>query len=135
MDFKNRDNVRRNSNTTEIGLKWDTGEAEYLSALVAFSKKHTDIKMIMICSNADIIDIIMVVDDTSKDEILSYNEFLFDMCDGYNEIHDFMIVDKSMLEAVSAMYETQRWIGYINREKFLGFILKLRMMIREYAYL
>lgn len=74
MNLKNRDNVRRSSNVTEVRLKWDMGEREHLSALVAFSKQHADIKKIMICSNADVI---IVADDTTKDEVLSYKEFLF----------------------------------------------------------
>lgn len=97
-------------NTLEVVQKWVGKEIKYLSEIVSFSKEHQDIRSALICSNNDINDIIMIVDDATKDVVLDYNEFLFDIRDNYGEVHDFMVVDENMLEAVNAMYESQRWI-------------------------
>ena len=80
----------------------------YLSKIVLFAKEHQDIKAALIYANNDISDIVIVVDDTTKDAVLSYNDFLFDMRDRYSEVHDFMIVDEDMLEAVKVHISDKR---------------------------
>ncbi len=97
-------------NFNETVQKWNGKDNVYLLEIVLFAKEHQDIKAVLIYANNDISDIVIVVDDTTKDAVLSYNDFLFDIRDSYSEVHDFMIVDEDMLEAVNVMYESQRWI-------------------------
>ena len=97
-------------NTLGAVQKWVGKETNYLEEILSFFKEQQDIKAVLICGNNDISDIIIIVDDTTKDVVLDYNDFLFDISDNYDEIHDFMVVDEDMLEAVNAMYESQRWI-------------------------
>lgn len=97
-------------NTLGAVQKWVGKETKYSAEIISFSKKHQDIKEALICTNNDTSDVVIVVDDTTKDVILDYNEFLFDIRDNYDEVHDFMVVDEDMLDAVNAMYESKRWI-------------------------
>ncbi|MBD5548594.1 MAG: hypothetical protein HDQ97_14585 [Lachnospiraceae bacterium] len=110
MKSESNENSNTILNIIESVQKRNGKDDVCLSEIVLFAKEHQDIKAALICANNDISDIVIVVDDTTKDAVLSYNDFLFDIRDSYSEVHDFMIVDEDMLEAVNVMYESQRWI-------------------------
>ena len=62
--------------------------------LIEFAKKHTDVKSVCLCKSIEEkLVVIIIVDDTTKEHILDYNDFMFAMRELYENLSDFMIID------------------------------------------
>lgn len=79
-------------------------EKDWVGKVLAFGREHFDIQQLLICKNSNVKDIVMVVDDTTEERILDYNDFLFEIRKEYDEVHDFMVIDENMLDALASMY-------------------------------
>lgn len=89
---------------SNIVARWGVQESEWISDIIEFSKGKEDIEEFFVGENDLVKDVILIVDDTTEEHILDYNEFLFNIRDKYDEIHDFMVIDECMKSAINAMY-------------------------------
>ena len=80
-------------------------QEKYIEILLTNIKELNDISEVYICKNSNLSNIVLVVEDTTKEHILDYYEFLFELRDKYEGIHDFMIIDKEYRNLASSMYE------------------------------
>ena len=83
---------------------WAKEATGWIKEILDFCRNHTDIEEFVIGKNQDRQDIIIVVDDSTTDEVLDYNDFLFEIRGNNKEIHDFMVIDSCMKSAIDAMY-------------------------------
>jgi len=89
----------------KIVQKWALDSTEWVNKLLNFCEEKEDIYQLLLGENNSEKEVIVVVDDTTKEWVLDYNEFLFDIRDEYEEIEDFMVIDRIMLPAVDSMYK------------------------------
>ena len=61
-------------------------------------------KLTSFCENNNVTEVVVVVDDSTQEHVLDYNEFLFEIRSKYDEIHDFMVIDEVLKAALPAMY-------------------------------
>lgn len=87
-----------------VVAKWNNCEDDWVGDLVSWAKTIEDAKELLICENGNVMEIVVVVDDSTKDHVLDYNEFLFEIRGKYDEIHDFMVLDDELRAALPAMY-------------------------------
>lgn len=91
-------------NVAAVVAKWNKVESEWVGTLLTWVKSLEDARELLICENNSVTEIVVIVDDSTKDHVLDYNEFLFDIREKYTEVHDFMIIDDELKAALPAMY-------------------------------
>lgn len=77
---------------------------EWVSDLLAWINELSDASELLVCENNNATEVVVVVDDSTQDHVLDYNEFLFEIRSKYDEIHDFMVIDEELKAALPAMY-------------------------------
>lgn len=90
--------------------KWSKEQLSYYEEVIDFCRVNEDISEFLIGSNDNINDIVLIVDDSTKENVLDYNDFLFKIRRDKSEINDFLVVDSFMLNAVCAMYKNLKSI-------------------------
>lgn len=84
--------------------KWACEQVEYYKEVIKFCREHHDISEALLGDNCEKKDIILLVDDSTKEEVLDYNDFMFEVRENYSEVDDFIIIDNFMKSAIEAMY-------------------------------
>ena len=84
----------------------DTSEDQtWIKELKAFGRQHGDIVRILCVENEGTREFIIVMADSSKDEVLDYNDYGFKMLAKYSEqLNDFMVLDNDTSEGITHMY-------------------------------
>lgn len=79
---------------------------EWVNDLLAWISELKDASELLVCENNNDTEVVVVVDDSTQEHVLDYNEFLFEIRSKYEEIHDFMVIDEELKVALPAMYTT-----------------------------
>ena len=86
--------------------KWTRNDISWVNEVLCFCKENEEIQSVYIGNKENIKEIIFTVDDSTSEDVLEYNDFMFNIREKYDEVHDFMVIDKSMKEVLDAMYLT-----------------------------
>lgn len=92
------------NNVASVVAKWNKKECEWVGYLLNWVKTLEDAQELLVCKNGSAIEVVVVVEDATRDEVLDYNEFLFEVRSKYDEVHDFMVLDEELKSALPAMY-------------------------------
>lgn len=71
-----------------------------------FCEQHADIHSVYSVMFLHKRQLIIVVDDMTKDSVLDYNMFAFDMRNRYSEINDFMVIDMDAFNHIINEFDT-----------------------------
>lgn len=83
----------------------ETNERAWYKELKTFGKNHSDIAQILETENEGIREFIIIMDDSTKDSVLDYNDFGFTILRKYKKyLNDFMVLDKNTAVGVMHMY-------------------------------
>ena len=95
-----------NSVATTVQIwKKDKSKA-WKSAIIKFAKERPDIRSVnVVTTYDDMWEVVIVVEDTTKENVLDYNDFLFEVREKYNSMKDFMVIDENMKTALDSMYK------------------------------
>lgn len=83
----------------------DLNKCGWHRELIEFCKSKNDIVKAISAKNGGKTEFIIVMDDSSVDEVLEYNGFAFDLRRKYDEIHDFMVLDVNTSNGIGQMFE------------------------------
>lgn len=104
---KNSHDVPAMCNFNRIVGEWMAEELRYYAEIHSFCVNHNDITEVYLGINNKRKELVVLVDDSTKEETVDYNDFFFDIRDKYEEIDDFMIMDDFMKDSISAMYSNR----------------------------
>lgn len=93
--------------TADVFEAWflDLRKDEWQEDLVRFCRAKGDIAKALGVKNAGKEEFIIIMDDSSVDSVLDYNEFAFGLREKHKEIHDFMVLDVNTSKGIEQMYE------------------------------
>lgn len=77
---------------------------KWVNDLLAWASELKDVSELFVCENNNVAEVVVVVDDSTQEHVLDYNDFLFETRSKYDEIHDFMVIDEELKIALPAMY-------------------------------
>lgn len=101
----------------------ESTQYKWQEELVNFCKKNSDINAAFSVRNNGNVEFIIVIDDVTSENVLSYNEFGFELRKHYNEIYDFMILDSDMVDGIESMFEKTEKIYERDNSYMKGFYL------------
>lgn len=79
-------------------------QSEWKSKVIEFCEQNDDIYKALIGIKADAQELIMIMDDSTKDIVLDYNEFCFEIMKETKAITDFMVLDTKTSKGIEYMY-------------------------------
>lgn len=102
-----RNTVREDTNRVlDIIETWslDIEQCEWKEKVITFCKSQTDICKVLIGKKADAQELIIVMEDSTNDNVLDYNEFGFAIMKETKTLSDFMILDIETSKGIEYMY-------------------------------
>ena len=63
-----------------------------------------DINRALLCEKSDGEELVIIMDDSSNDTVLDYNEYCFNLQKKYKAITDFMVLDNATSKGIQYMY-------------------------------
>lgn len=87
------------------GWNINLNQCRWHSDLIEFCENHENIMEAYFVKNSGNEEFIVVMDDSTDDSVLDYNEFAFALRHKYAEIYDFMILDPTMMNGIGSMFE------------------------------
>lgn len=85
--------------------KKDTTQ-EWKTSLAAFARENAEINRVYAGKTDFGNEFVIVMDDSSSDAVLDYNDFCFELCDRYGDIEDFMVLDTEEYSAMSEQFKS-----------------------------
>ncbi len=101
MESKNAEIMHR---VAKVVAKYGEHTKEWINAILTWISGLDDASEMLICENDSVTEVVVVVDDSTQEHVLDYNEFLFEIRSKYEEVHDFMVIDEMLKTALPAMY-------------------------------
>lgn len=87
-----------------VAAKCGMCAGEWINELVAWASGLKDVSELLVCENDNVTEVVAVVEDSTQEHVLDYNDFLFEIRSKYDEVHDFMVIDEVLKNALPAMY-------------------------------
>lgn len=98
---------RENANKLiDIVETWtiDFEKSEIVNDVIAFCQSMQDINRALLCEKSDGEELVIIMDDSSNDAVLDYNEYCFNLQKKYKAITDFMVLDNATSKGIQYMY-------------------------------
>lgn len=80
-------------------------KGEWKEELIEYCKERHNIAKLLIASKNGCKEFIIIMDDSTDDSVLEYNEYAFEVRKKYDEISDFMILDINTSKGIEYMYD------------------------------
>lgn len=108
---KNRD-PHHLSDLAKCISSWETQNPFYMlrGKILDIYQKENDIEKIYLCQENDIASFIVIMDDSTSDNVFRYNELGFELSEQYPEIEDFMIIDTDEASGCEGLLENYNLI-------------------------
>lgn len=87
------------------GWSLDIEQHIWKDEVILFCRNNSDIVSAMTGIKDDGQDLIIVMEDSTSDNVLDYNEFCFQMKEKYNEPDDFMVLDCNTAKGIECLYK------------------------------
>lgn len=108
LEHSKTDNTQEQKNQlADIIERWSCNirNCPWHTELITFCKEKNNIHSAYAVSNKNREEFIIVMDDSTDESVLDYNEFGFNLREKFNTIHDFMVLDVGMLSSINSMFE------------------------------